>query len=123
MMSVLVKIAWRNIVRNRRRPLMTASAVAAGALAMLLFLGYTTYIFLGMETGNVQHLGHVRVFRAGYFLYGAGNPTAYGIDGYRDGMRLIGWGPRCKGPGAKADDPGAEADAVADGHRRQLPRR
>ena len=96
MIGVLVKIAWRNIVRNRRRSLMTASAVAAGALAMLLFLGYTTYIFLGMETGNVQHLGHLRVFRAGYFLYGAGNPTAYGIDGYRDVMRLIGDDPVLK---------------------------
>jgi putative ABC transport system permease protein len=89
-MNILFKIAWRNIVRNRRRSLMTASAVAAGALAMLLFLGYTTYIFLGMETGNVQRLGHLRVFRAGYFLYGAGNPTAYGIDHYRDVMQLIG---------------------------------
>ncbi len=93
MIGVLVKIAWRNIVRNRRRSLMTASAVAAGALAMLLFLGYTTYIFLGMETGNVQHLGHLRVFRAGYFLYGAGNPSAYGIDGYREVMRSIGADP------------------------------
>ena len=92
-MSILFKIAWRNIVRNRRRSLMTASAVAAGALAMLLFLGYTTYIFLGMETGNVQRLGHLRVFRAGYFLYGAGNPTAYGIDRYREVMQLIGADP------------------------------
>jgi len=89
-MSILFKIAWRNIVRNRRRSLMTASAVAAGALAMLLFLGYTTYIFLGMETGNVQRLGHLRVLRAGYFLYGAGNPAAYGIDGYHEAMKLIG---------------------------------
>jgi len=92
-MSILFKIAWRNIVRNRRRSLMTASAVGAGALAMLLFLGYTTYIFLGMETGNVQRLGHLRVFRAGYFLYGAGNPTAYGIDSYREVMTLIGADP------------------------------
>jgi len=89
-MSILFKIAWRNIVRNRRRSLMTASAVAAGALAMLLFLGYTTYIFLGMETGNVQRLGHLRVFRAGYFLYGAGNPSAYGIDRYGEVIKLIG---------------------------------
>ncbi len=96
MIGVLVKIAWRNIVRNRRRSLMTASAVAAGALAMLLFLGYTTYIFLGMETGNVQHLGHLRVFRAGYFLYGAGNPSAYGIDRYREVMREIGEDPVLK---------------------------
>jgi putative ABC transport system permease protein len=92
-MNLLLKIAWRNIVRNRRRSLMTASAVAAGALAMLLFAGYTTYIFLGMETSYVQRTGHLSVFRGGYFLYGTGNAAAYGIDGYRDVMRLIGEDP------------------------------
>ena len=88
-MNYLLRIAWRNIIRNRRRSLMTASAIAAGALAMLLFLGYTTYIFLGMETGYVQGTGHLRVFRAGYFLYGTGNAAAYGIDQYQDTLRLF----------------------------------
>jgi putative ABC transport system permease protein len=92
-MTLLFKIAWRNIVRNRRRSLMTASAVAAGALAMLLFLGYSTYIFLGMETGNVQRIGHLSVFRGGYFLYGTGNAAAYGIDRYQDVVSLIAHDP------------------------------
>jgi putative ABC transport system permease protein len=95
-MNLLIKIAWRNIVRNRRRSLMTASAVAAGALAMLLFAGYTTYIFLGMETNYVQRTGHLTVFRNGYFLYGAGNAVAYGIDGYRDVLHLIAEDPVLK---------------------------
>ena len=34
---MLFKIAFRNILRNRRRSLMTGSAVAVGTLAMLLF--------------------------------------------------------------------------------------
>src|SRR5579871_397672 len=88
-MNLLLKIAWRNIVRNRRRSLMTASAIAAGALAMLLFAGYTNFIFTGLETGYVQRDGHLTVFRSGYFLYGAGNAAAYGIDDYRSVMRLI----------------------------------
>jgi putative ABC transport system permease protein len=88
-MSQLFKIAWRNIVRNRRRSLMTASAIGAGALAMLLFAGYTNFIFTGLETGYVQRDGHLTVFRSGYFLYGAGNAAAYGIDDYHDVMRLI----------------------------------
>jgi len=95
-LSLLLKIGWRNIVRNRRRSMMTISAVAAGALAMLLFAGYTTYIFLGMETGYVQRSGHLRVFRSGYFLYGTGNPAAYGIDDYQSVMRLIGEDPVLK---------------------------
>jgi putative ABC transport system permease protein len=92
-MKLLLKIALRNILRNRRRSLMTGSAVAAGALATLLFGGFAAYIFAGLETNNVQRIGHLTVFRAGYFLFGAGNPAAYGIDKYREVMSLIGNDP------------------------------
>ncbi len=95
-MIQLLKIAARNIFRNKRRSLMTGSAVAAGALAMLLFGGFTSYIFAGLETNNVQRIGHLTVFRAGYFLFGAGNPAVYGIDHYRDVMGLIASDPVLK---------------------------
>ncbi|HYL02229.1 MAG TPA: FtsX-like permease family protein [Steroidobacteraceae bacterium] len=88
-MKLLLKIAFRNMLRNLRRSLMTGSAVAAGALALLLFGGFAAYIFAGLETNNVQRIGHLTVFRAGYFLLGAGNPAAYGIDDYREVMKLI----------------------------------
>src|SRR3954464_2956801 len=95
-MKLLLKIALRNILRNRRRSLMTGSAVAAGALAMLLFGGFTTYIFAGLETNNVQRIGHLTVFRKGAFLFGAGNPTAYGIDDYKHVMDVIAGDPVLK---------------------------
>jgi len=88
-MSFIAKIVFRNILRNRRRSLMTGSAVAAGALAMLLFGGYVGYIFAGLQTTSVQENGHLTVFRSGYFLFGPGNPAGYGIDRYRDVMGLI----------------------------------
>jgi hypothetical protein len=49
-MKLLLKIAFRNMLRNLRRSTMTGSAVAAGALAMMLFGGFTSYIFAGLET-------------------------------------------------------------------------
>ena len=88
-MNLLFKIVLRNILRNRRRSLMTGSAVAAGSLALLLFGGFTSYIFSGLETGNVQRNGHLTVFHSGYFLFGEGNPAAYGISDYRGVMGLI----------------------------------
>jgi putative ABC transport system permease protein len=88
-MKLLIKTAARNILRNSRRSLMTGSAVAAGAIAMLLFGGFVADIFAGLETSNVQRIGHLSVFRAGYFLFGSGNPSAYGIDDYRRVMKLI----------------------------------
>lgn len=88
-MSFLWKVVFRNILRNRRRSLMTGSAVAAGAMGMLLFGGYVAQIFAGLETGSVQQNGHLTVFHSGYFLFGPGNPAAYGIDHYEDVMTLI----------------------------------
>ena len=88
-MNLLLKIAFRNMLRNLRRSLMTGSAVAAGALSLLLFGGFAAYIFAGLETNNVQRIGHLTVFRSGYFLLGAGNPAAYGIDRYEDVIGLI----------------------------------
>src|SRR3974377_105014 len=92
-MKLLLKIAFRNILRNLRRSLMTGWAVAAGALAMLLFGGFAAYIFAGLETNNVQRIGHLTVFKAGYFLLGAGNPAAYGIDSYQAVIKLIAHDP------------------------------
>src|SRR5579859_5312209 len=88
-MTPLLKIAFRNILRNRRRSFMTGSAVAAGAMAMLLFGGFTNYIFTSIETRSVQQTGHLTIFRAGYFLFGAGNSAAYGIGDYRAVMEAI----------------------------------
>ena len=92
-MKLLLKIAFRNMLRNLRRSLMTGSAVAAGALAMLLFGGFAAYIFAGLETNNVQRIGHLTVFKAGYFLLGAGNPAAYGIDNYQAVIEFIAHDP------------------------------
>jgi putative ABC transport system permease protein len=91
-----LKIAFRNILRNRRRSAMTGSAVAVGALALLAFGAFTTYIFAGLETGLVQQIGHIAVFRSGYFLFGPGNPTAYAIDDYQGVMKLIGDDPQLR---------------------------
>ena len=92
-MKLLLKTAARNMLRNARRSLMTGSAVAAGALAMVLFGGFVSYIFAQLETSNVQRLGHLNVFRTGYFLFGSGNPAGYGIDDYRHVIEVVSQDP------------------------------
>ena len=88
-----LKIAFRNLLRNRRRSAMTGSAIGVSALALLVFGSFTTYIFASLQTNLVQHIGHLTVFRDGYFLFGAGNPAAYAIDDYRKVMQLIATDP------------------------------
>jgi putative ABC transport system permease protein len=89
-MMLLLKIGLRNILRNRRRSAVTGLAVAIGTTALLVFGAFQTYIFAGLETAIVQRAGHLTVFRQGYFVYGTGNPAAYGINNYASVMQLIG---------------------------------
>ncbi|MBU6473949.1 MAG: ABC transporter permease, partial [Alphaproteobacteria bacterium] len=85
----LFKIAFRNILRNARRSLLTASAIAVGAIAMIVFGQYMGFVVKGFETGVIERDGHLSVFHKGYFDFGAGNPGAYSIAGYRSVIGLI----------------------------------
>jgi putative ABC transport system permease protein len=93
---MLLKIGFRNILRNGRRSGITGLAVAVGAVALLVFGAFQAFIFAGLQTSAVERGGHLTVFRNGYFLYGAGNPAAYGIDDYQQVMATIAQDPVLK---------------------------
>lgn len=89
-------LAFRNIFRNSRRSLMTMLAVAVGALAILMFGGFVSAIVLSFQTFIVQNTGHLHIYKRGYFDFGAGNPSAYGIGDYRRLMQEIAEDPVLK---------------------------
>ncbi len=72
-------IALRNLSRNRRRSLATLFSIMIGAVSLLLFGGYVRNIVYGLQTSFVQEGGHLQLQHRDYFLYGSGDPTAYGI--------------------------------------------
>lgn len=78
-----LSLAARNLLRNRRRSLTTLLAMIVGSLAILLFGGYSRSIGYGLQTGFVQTSGHLQIQHKDYFLFGTGNPAAYGIPDYR----------------------------------------
>lgn len=77
-----LSLALRNLLRNRRRSLTTLLALIVGAQAILMFGGYSRNIASGLQTDYVQQGGHLQIQRQGYYLYGSGNPAAYGIANY-----------------------------------------
>jgi putative ABC transport system permease protein len=93
---MLAKVAFRNIMRHLRRSLMTASTIAVGAVSLILFGEFMEFIVKGVEIEMVANGGHLSVFKRGYFDYGAGNPSAYSISGYRDVMTSIMTDPELK---------------------------
>jgi putative ABC transport system permease protein len=66
-MMPLVKIAVRNLVRHRRRSLMTASLIAIGVIAVVVF-GAASGAFTRLMVGQITDamLGHLQVHRRGY---------------------------------------------------------
>ena len=77
-----LSLAVRNLLRNRRRSLATLLAMAIGSTSILLFGGYSTNINYTMHTAYVQKGGHLQIQHRDFYLYGSGNPTAYGIADY-----------------------------------------
>jgi putative ABC transport system permease protein len=84
-----LSIALRNLLRNRRRSVMTLVAMVIGLTAVLLFGGYIRNITYGLQTDFVQRSGHLQIQHKDYFLYGSGNPAAYGIADYRQVIALL----------------------------------
>lgn len=82
-------LALRNLLRNRRRSLTTLIAMVIGAVTILIFGGYARNITYGLQTGYVRYSGHLQIQHKDYFLYGTGNPAAYGIVGYRHVMDVV----------------------------------
>lgn len=88
-MMMTLNLAVRNLLRNRRRSIATLLAMAIGSTSILLFGGYSTNINYTMQTAYVQSSGHLQIQHRDFYLYGSGNPTAYGIADYTKIMASI----------------------------------
>jgi putative ABC transport system permease protein len=82
-------LALRNLLRNRRRAFATLLAMMIGGVCILLFGGYVQNIIFGMQTGYVRGGGHLQLQHRDYFLYGSGDPAAYGIADYQQVIDLV----------------------------------
>ncbi|MBE0619486.1 MAG: ABC transporter permease, partial [Burkholderiales bacterium] len=86
-------LALRNLLRNRRRSLTTLLAMVIGAVTILVFGGYSRNVTYGLQTGFVSSGGHLQIQRKDYFLYGSGNPAAYGIAEYQRVIDVVSHDP------------------------------
>jgi len=75
----LIKIAFRNVLKNRRRSLITVLAVAFGFTAVAAFRGYMSDVYQRITLGAVflEGPGHLIVFKRGFLDEGKLDPTKY----------------------------------------------
>jgi putative ABC transport system permease protein len=72
------RIAYRNLLRNRRRTAVALLTVAGGCITYLLAGGFIDWIFWQMREATIHsQLGHLQVVRPGYFDKGVADPYAY----------------------------------------------
>ena len=78
-MKKWIKLAVRNILRNKRRSLVTLLAIGVGFAAISLFQGYVSHMYWGLKTMAIrgEGLGHLTIFKAGWLEKGKLDPDRY----------------------------------------------
>ncbi|MGL4859426.1 MAG: hypothetical protein ACRC5A_06750 [Enterobacteriaceae bacterium] len=89
-------IALRNLVKNGRRSFMTIISIGMGGLAMLLFGGFVTSVYFGVQTSMIQEQGQLHIYQQGYLKYGAADPDNYSINDYQAVSDLLLGDPELK---------------------------
>ena len=80
-MPLTLRLALRNLPRHRLRTLLTLAAVALGVAGLILAGGFVEDIFVQLGEGTIHsQLGHVQVYKKGYYTHGTQRPLAYLIE-------------------------------------------
>lgn len=80
-MLVHLKIAIRNVLRNKRRTLITLSAIVFGVVSLMLFGGYMDFSFKGLRESFIRgRSGHLQLYREGYYENKHKDPLKFTID-------------------------------------------
>lgn len=81
-MNQWIKLAFRNIIKNKRRSFVTLMAIAMGFTAINLFSGYTHNTYDGMRASAIRGsgIGHLTIYKEGWNRFGKSDPDRYMID-------------------------------------------
>jgi putative ABC transport system permease protein len=78
-----LKLAIRNVFRNRRRTLITVAAMAFGTAAMVVFGGFVRFIYWGVRESSIRSQnGHIQLYKAGFSEKGNLAPYDYLVADY-----------------------------------------
>ncbi|HEX3580214.1 MAG TPA: ABC transporter permease, partial [Thermoanaerobaculia bacterium] len=94
---MLIKIAFRNILRNRRRSAITLLVIVFGSIGLILFGGYKAHTFYALRESTIRNrLGHLQIFAKGYSASESQKPLAYALDDVASLRRQVERDPRVK---------------------------
>ena len=73
-----LSLAYRNIVRQRRRSAVAIGAISFGITALIVASGFIEWIFMDFRESTINaQLGHLQIVRPGYHDSGKADPYAF----------------------------------------------
>lgn len=89
-MRLYLKLAIRNVFRNRRRTLITLAAMGFGATSIILFGGFVNFMFIAVRESTIRsQVGHIQIYKKGFSAQGAIAPFDYTIGNYEEIRGLL----------------------------------
>jgi len=80
-MFKFIKLATKNVFRNRRRTLITGLVLVFGASALILAGGFVSFSFRGLRESTIRgQLGHIQIYHKDFFDREEEKPLALGLD-------------------------------------------
>lgn len=86
-MFKFIKLAVKNVFRNRRRTIITGLVLVFGASALILAGGFVSFSFRGLRESTIRgQLGHIQVYHQQFFQKEEEKPLEFGLEDV-DGMK------------------------------------
>jgi|TARA_B110000114_G_scaffold181047_1_gene217865 putative ABC transport system permease protein len=77
-MGFRYKIALLNVLRNRRRSIITLLSIQVAVISLVLFGGFVASMYDGMRENMIRsQLGHIQIYKQGFNQYGHIEPEKY----------------------------------------------
>lgn len=73
-----IRLALRNIFRNKRRTAFTFMVIISGMIGIIVFGGFMEFTFWGLREMTIRtQLGHIQIYKKGYLEKGVADPSKY----------------------------------------------
>lgn len=89
-MFKFIKLAFKNVFRNRRRTIITGLVLVFGATALILAGGFVSFAFRGLRESTIRgQLGHIQIYHKEFFQTEEEKPLQFGLDNVQELKKII----------------------------------
>lgn len=111
----MLKLAFRNIFRNRLRTGLTLAAIVSGVIAIIISGGFVEDVFVQLREATIHsRIGHMQVYRKGFLEFGKREPSRYLIADAKPLIKEIGALPHVRDVMTRLDFSGLANNGRAD---------